>query len=77
MPSPPKPRKLPRAAGSPRAYGSARRQTTDFTEYATMPVILVLTATSPDKPGLIDLLSTTLAAHGANWQQSRMATLGG
>lgn len=42
-----------------------------------MPVTLVLTATSPDKPGLIDLLSTTLAAHGANWQQSRMATLGG
>ncbi len=42
-----------------------------------MPVILVLTATSPDKPGLIDLLSTTLAAHGANWQHSRMATLGG
>ena len=57
--------------------GSERRNTKSFTEYATMPVILVLTATSPDKPGLIDLLSTTLATHGANWQHSRMATLGG
>ena len=42
-----------------------------------MPVSLALTMTGPDKPGLIEALSSTLATHGANWQESRMATLGG
>ena len=42
-----------------------------------MPVSLALTVTGPDKPGLIEALSSTLATHGANWQESRMATLGG
>jgi glycine cleavage system regulatory protein len=38
---------------------------------------LVLTVIGPDRPGLVDALSTTVAAHGANWLESRMAHLGG
>lgn len=42
-----------------------------------MTELLALTVTGPDRPGLIELLSTTLATHGANWQESRMARLAG
>lgn len=42
-----------------------------------MPVSLVVTVTGPDKPGQLDLLSSALAANGANWQESRMARLAG
>lgn len=38
---------------------------------------LVLTVIGPDRPGLVDVLSRTIAAHGANWLESRMARLGG
>jgi glycine cleavage system regulatory protein len=42
-----------------------------------MPSSLVLTVIGPDRPGLVDLLSRTVAGHGANWLESRMAHLDG
>ncbi len=42
-----------------------------------MAQTILLTVTSPDRPGLIDRLSTVLLAHGANWQESRLVTLSG
>lgn len=39
--------------------------------------LLVLTVMGPDRPGLVDSLSRVIAAHGASWQQSRMARLAG
>jgi glycine cleavage system regulatory protein len=38
---------------------------------------LVLIVIGPDRPGIVDALSTTIAAHGANWLESRMAHLAG
>jgi len=37
----------------------------------------VLTLVGPDRPGLVDLVATTIAQHGGNWLESRMARLGG
>lgn len=42
-----------------------------------MKTSLILTVIGPDKPGLLELLSTTLAEHHANWQQSSMSQLAG
>jgi glycine cleavage system regulatory protein len=42
-----------------------------------MAATLVLTVIGPDRPGLVDALSSTIAAHGANWLESRMAHLSG
>jgi glycine cleavage system regulatory protein len=42
-----------------------------------MPASLVLTVIGPDRPGLVEALSETVAAHDANWLESRMARLGG
>lgn len=39
--------------------------------------LLVLTVMGPDRPGFVESLSETLAAHGANWEESRMAHLAG
>jgi glycine cleavage system regulatory protein len=38
---------------------------------------LVLTLIGPDRPGLVEVLSRTVADHGANWLESRMAHLAG
>ena len=38
---------------------------------------LVLTVIGTDKPGLVEALSEAIAARGANWEESRMAHLGG
>lgn len=38
---------------------------------------LVLTVIGPDRPGLVELLSSTIAEHGGNWLESRMARLAG
>lgn len=46
-------------------------------EYTIMKTSLILTAIGPDKPGLVELLATTLAEHQANWQQSSMSRLAG
>jgi len=42
-----------------------------------MKDVFVLTAIGADKPGLVEVLSRTLSACGANWEESRMARLGG
>jgi len=38
---------------------------------------LVLTVIAPDKPGLVELLSQTVAAHQGNWLESSMSRLAG
>ncbi len=40
-------------------------------------VTLVLTAIGDDRPGLVDVLSGVITAHGGSWEHSRMARLGG
>lgn len=42
-----------------------------------MMTSLVLTVIGPDKPGLVELLSQTIADHGGNWLESGMSRLGG
>jgi glycine cleavage system regulatory protein len=42
-----------------------------------MKAFLVLTVIGPDRPGLVETLATTVSNHGGNWEQSRMAHLGG
>lgn len=36
---------------------------------------LILTIIGEDRPGLVEALSRTIATHGGNWEQSRMAHL--
>lgn len=38
---------------------------------------LVMTVLGPDRPGLVQALSSTVAEHGGNWLESRMARLSG
>ena len=38
---------------------------------------MVLTLIGPDRPGLVDALSTTIAEHDGNWLESRMSRLAG
>ncbi len=38
---------------------------------------LVLTLIGPDRPGLVEAISTAVLSHDANWLESRMAHLGG
>jgi glycine cleavage system regulatory protein len=42
-----------------------------------MRASLVLTVIGPDRPGIVEQLAATVAAHGGNWEQSRMARLAG
>lgn len=42
-----------------------------------MPDSMVLTLIGPDRPGLVDALSTTIAEHEGNWMESRMSRLAG
>ena len=42
-----------------------------------MRASIVLTVIGPDRPGIVEQLATTIAAHGGNWEQSRMAHLAG
>ncbi len=44
---------------------------------ATMLTSLVVTVIGPDRPGLVRLLSDCGNAHGASWEESRMASLAG
>jgi len=41
-----------------------------------MDTLLVLTATGPDRPGLVDILSEQIAASGCEIDESRMSVLG-
>ncbi|MEH6826352.1 MAG: ACT domain-containing protein [Motiliproteus sp.] len=38
---------------------------------------LILTFIGPDKPGLVEMVSATLAQHHASWQESSMSRLAG
>ena len=38
---------------------------------------LVVTVTCPDRPGIVERLTEVMVAHSANWEESRMARLGG
>lgn len=42
-----------------------------------MATSLVATFVGPDKPGLVELLSRTIAEHGGNWLDARMCALSG
>jgi glycine cleavage system regulatory protein len=42
-----------------------------------MTASLVLTVIGPDRPGLVEALSAAVAAHDANWVESRMVRLAG
>jgi glycine cleavage system regulatory protein len=42
-----------------------------------MKTVLVVTVTCPDRPGIVERLTEVLGAHAANWEESRMARLGG
>ena len=38
---------------------------------------LLVTVTCPDRPGIIDRVTEVIVSHSANWEESRMARLGG
>lgn len=42
-----------------------------------MKSYLVVTITCPDRPGIVERITEVLVAHGANWEESRLARLGG
>jgi glycine cleavage system regulatory protein len=42
-----------------------------------MNTSLVMTILGPDRPGLVQALAATVAEHGGNWLESRMARLSG
>ncbi len=42
-----------------------------------MKSYLVVTITCPDRPGIVELVTDVVAAHAGNWEESRLARLGG
>ena len=42
-----------------------------------MKTFFVITVTCPDQPGIVERVTEVVVAHGANWEASRMARLGG
>jgi glycine cleavage system regulatory protein len=42
-----------------------------------MKTYLVVTITCPDRPGIVERITEVLVAQGANWEESRLARLGG
>jgi glycine cleavage system regulatory protein len=42
-----------------------------------MKTYLVVTLTCPDRPGIVERLTEVIAPFGANWEESRLARLGG
>lgn len=42
-----------------------------------MKTQLILTFTSPDRPGVIEKLTSIVVSEGGNWEESRLARLGG
>ena len=42
-----------------------------------MKTNLILTFTSPDRPGIVEDLTRIVVAHGGNWEESRLARLCG
>lgn len=42
-----------------------------------MKTYLVVTVTCPDRPGIVERITEVVVQHGANWEDSRLARLGG
>jgi glycine cleavage system regulatory protein len=42
-----------------------------------MKLFLVVTITCPDRPGIVERVTDVVVAHGGNWEESRLARLGG
>lgn len=42
-----------------------------------MKTYLVVTLTCPDRPGIVDRITEAMTGYAANWEESRMAHLGG
>jgi glycine cleavage system regulatory protein len=42
-----------------------------------MKSYLVVTITCPDRPGIVERITNVIVAHQGNWEESRMAHLGG
>jgi glycine cleavage system regulatory protein len=42
-----------------------------------MKSFLVVTITCPDRPGIVERVTDVVVAHGGNWEESRLARLGG
>ena len=42
-----------------------------------MKTYLVVTVTCPDRPGIVERITEIVVRHAANWEDSRMARLGG
>lgn len=42
-----------------------------------MKTSLLITITSPDRPGIVERVTQAIVAGGGNWEESRMAHLGG
>jgi glycine cleavage system regulatory protein len=42
-----------------------------------MKTYLVITVTCPDRPGIVERITDVVVRHSANWEDSRMARLGG
>ena len=42
-----------------------------------MKTHLVVTITCPDRPGIVERVTEVVVGHAANWEESRMARLGG
>ncbi len=42
-----------------------------------MKTLLVVTITCPDRPGIVERITQVVVRHSANWEDSRMARLGG
>lgn len=42
-----------------------------------MKSFLVVTITCPDRPGIVECVTDVVVAHGGNWEESRLARLGG
>jgi glycine cleavage system regulatory protein len=46
-------------------------------EEPRMKTLLVVTMTCPDRPGIVERITQVVVRHSANWEDSRMARLGG
>ena len=42
-----------------------------------MKSFLVVTITCPDRPAIVERVTDMVVAHGGNWEESRLARLGG
>jgi glycine cleavage system transcriptional repressor len=42
-----------------------------------MKTYFVITVTCPDRPGIVEKITEVMVAHAANWEESRLARLGG